>query len=76
MGEQIAPLPRATLSNGMTIAFEAIDPTTGAAVTGVTVTNVAVYDDGGSDAFEVSEPGTVSLPDATPLWAPITVEGL
>jgi hypothetical protein len=72
--EQIAPLPRATLANGMTIAFEAIDPTTGAAVTGVKVTNVAIYADGVDSTDAAVSPVEVSLPDTAPLWAPLPVE--
>lgn len=71
MGEQIAPLPRATLTNGMTIAFEAIDPTTGLPVAGVKVSAVAIYDDGSADVELTGGGVTVSLPDTAPLWAPV-----
>lgn len=37
-----APLPAADLPGGVTIKFEAISPTTGAAVSGVTIANAAV----------------------------------
>lgn len=39
----IAPLPFVTLDTGCTVTIEAIDPLTGAAVTGVTVSQVAIY---------------------------------
>jgi hypothetical protein len=39
----IAPLPFFTLDAGCTITVEAIDPATGAAVTGVVVSQVAIY---------------------------------
>ena len=38
----MAPLPSVVLPPGAQIKFEAIDPTTGAAVTGVTVSNIAI----------------------------------
>lgn len=41
----IAPLALMTLDAGCTITLEAIDPTTGAAVTGVTVSQAAIYAD-------------------------------
>lgn len=39
----LAPMPFYTLEHGCTVSFEAIDPNTGAAVTGVTVTLAAIY---------------------------------
>jgi hypothetical protein len=41
----IAPLPLVTLDAGCTITLEAIDPDTGAAVTGVTVSAATIYAD-------------------------------
>jgi hypothetical protein len=41
----IAPIPIYTLDAGCTITVEAISPTTGAAVTGVTVSQVTIYAD-------------------------------
>lgn len=38
-----APIPETVVPGGTTITFEAIDPTTGSAVGGVNVSNVAVY---------------------------------
>jgi hypothetical protein len=74
VAELIAPLPRLTLVSGMTIAFEAIDPTTGAAVGGVVVSDAAIYADAAdlneSDASTVA----VTVPDVAPLWAPLPVE--
>jgi hypothetical protein len=42
---KIAPLPPLTLDAGCTITVEAINATTGAAVTGVTVSQVTIYAD-------------------------------
>ena len=39
----MAPLPQITLEPGMQIVFEAISPTTGLAITGVTVKGIAIY---------------------------------
>jgi hypothetical protein len=41
----IAPIPIYTLDSGCTITVEAISPTTGAAVSGVTVSQVTIYAD-------------------------------
>ena len=41
----VAGIPQLALDGGMSIVFEAIDPTTGAAVSGVVVSNVAIYAD-------------------------------
>lgn len=71
--EQVAPLPRTTLISGMTIAFEAIDPTTGAPVAGVEVSVAAVYGDDGNASVEAVTAPSVQLPSTTPLWAPIPV---
>jgi hypothetical protein len=38
-----APMPEINLVSGMLIKLEAIDPTTGAAATGVVATNWAIY---------------------------------
>lgn len=74
MGEQIAPLPRATLVNGMTIAFEAIDPSTGAAVSGVVVSDVAIYANAADPGDAQPTAVEVTLPDASPLWTPLPAE--
>ena len=54
-GPLIAPLPWAELEPGQRIVLEAIDPTTGATVTGVQITDATIYaretdDDAGEDA--------------------------
>jgi hypothetical protein len=47
----IAPLPPDTgLTSGATVQFVAIDPVTGNAVSGVTVSNVSIYADSSGDA--------------------------
>lgn len=68
--ELIAPLPRVTLSNGMSIQFEAIDPTTGDPVADVVVSGVAIYGNVGPDSEIAVDSVAVSLPDSAPLWAP------
>lgn len=70
--EAIAPLPRLTLTGGMQIVFEAIDPTTGLAVAGVVVSQVAIYSD--SEELPAGESISVTLPDTPPLWAPTPAE--
>jgi hypothetical protein len=62
----IGPLPVLTLDHGCTITAEAIDEATGAAVTGVTVSAVAIY----GVNFAPDMAGDQS-PDATPLFVPI-----
>lgn len=57
----LAPIPIYTLEAGNTITVEAIDPTTGAAVTGVTVSQVTIYAD--NAAY------TASPTERTPLFA-------
>lgn len=39
----IAPMPALTLDAGCSLTFEAIDPATGATVTGVTISSASVY---------------------------------
>ena len=70
MAELISTLAEATLVGGMFIRFEAIDPTSGAAVTGVKVSSVAVL-------AELQPGGTlaqVTLDDSVPQWTPIPLE--
>jgi len=74
MAELIAPLPRLTLSPGMTIRLEAIDPDTGAPVTGVVVSNLAIYGTVGGAAAETDALVEVNLPEVEPLWAPTPAE--
>lgn len=62
-------MPMFDLPGGAQIVFEAIDPTTGSAVSGVTVQNVAVYaDDLGG--------GVLDVEDVVPAWTPLEVEGV
>ena len=70
--EQVAPLARATLIAGMTMAFEAIDPTTGAPVAGVKIDQAAIYGDDTGDSATVP---VVIKPDVAPLWAPTPTVG-
>lgn len=58
-----AGLPATVLVGGSIVAFEAIDPTTGAGVAGVTVGGVAIY--GRDVSSEVS-----ALEDVVPLYTP------
>jgi hypothetical protein len=64
---QESDLPWIELAGGMEIRFEAIDPATGAAVTGVTVSNIAVYGLDISGALGEVE-------DVIPAWTPNEVE--
>jgi hypothetical protein len=56
-----ASIPPLTLDAGCTITVEAIDPTTGAAVTGVSVSQVTIYAD--NSAF------TPKVIERTPMFA-------
>lgn len=61
-------LPEVTLDAGCTITFEALDPNTGATITGVVVSNAALYgvnvtDDTGAGPLEPLPPIYVSLED-------------
>jgi hypothetical protein len=73
VAELIAPLARTTLINGMQIKFEAIDPSTGAAVAGVVVSNVAIYADADDGTELGSSTTVVDLTAEEPLWAPLPV---
>lgn len=70
MTELIAPLPEVVLVPGSTITFEAIDPSTGAAVSGVKVNNVAIYCDTASGGGDTPAPPE----EAAPLFVPLAVE--
>lgn len=62
-------MPMFELPGGSQLVFEAIDPTTGAAVAGVSVREVAVYaDDLGG--------GVLDVQDVVPAWTPTEVEGI
>lgn len=56
MADQTAPMPVLEISNNATIRLEAIDPTTGAAVSGVVVSNVAIS---AIDLTDTSDQSTV-----------------
>ena len=61
----LAPMPAYTLDSGCIITFEAIDPDTGAVVSGVTITNAGVYGVNDDQTFPSLEaPGL-------PLFVPI-----
>jgi hypothetical protein len=55
----IGPLPAITLDAGCTVTFEAIDPDTGAAVTGVAITSATIY------ATNDTPPERVAAPEET-----------
>lgn len=63
-----APMPAYTLDAGCQITVEAIDPNTGAQVTGVTMTNFTIRTPNNVDALSRT---TV---ERAPLWVPDTVE--
>ena len=54
-----AGIPQIALPGKSTVKFEAISPTTGAAITGVTVSTIAIY---GYDRSETGEPTAGSGP--------------
>jgi hypothetical protein len=60
-----APLGESVYPGGTIVQLEAIDPTTRAQVTGVTVSNIALY---GYDASGIT--ADVELPDVWPLYSP------
>lgn len=60
MAEVIATLPVLPLVVGMTVRFEAVSPTTGAAVSGVNISNAVLY------ATDVSLRDEAVLGDAGP----------
>lgn len=51
----MAPLPKLILGPGCSIIMEALDPTTGAPIAGVTVSGLSIYGDdvGPSDTLEL-----------------------
>jgi hypothetical protein len=59
-------LPWIELPGETVITFEAIDPTTGSAVSGVSVSEVAIY----GDALG----GGIVETDVVPAWTPLEVE--
>jgi len=52
----IGPLPAVTLDSGCSIEFDAIDPATGASVSGVTVTLGTIYGNTSADTPELEQP--------------------
>lgn len=64
---QIIPLPPFfEMADGMRIVVTAIDATTGATVSGVTISNVSID----VDPITATEPTTVEIPDETPWLVP------
>lgn len=67
-------MPVMSLNSGCTVTLEAIDPATGANVTGVTVTLAAFY---GLNLTEDATNGELPpelLPSASPLWVSVADE--
>lgn len=61
----------ATLSSGFLVVWEAIDPTTGAAVTGVEISNASAY----GDVPELTAgPAPGGIDDTVPLYTPLQLE--
>ncbi len=69
VNQLLSTMPEITLERLYKVQFEAIDPSTGAAVTGVTVGNVSVTTLQAAE-FEVTTPEPV----AAPLWLPIPTD--
>lgn len=65
-----ASIPPMTLDAGCTITFEAIDPDTGAAVTGVTISAAAIY------ATNVTPGDPVTAPEETLTLAELDGPGI
>ncbi len=63
-------MPPLQLPGGSTLRLEAISPTTGAAITGVAVSDVAVY------GIDISSQLGTLLEDVIPGYTPGEVEGL
>lgn len=74
MAELIAPLPEMVLQPGMSVVFEAIDPASGAAVTGVKVTEVSIFGDTTSGGD--TSGGSVNVTDVAPEFVPIPLGDL
>lgn len=70
MAELLATLAPLTLIGGMEVRFEAIDATTGAAVAGVVVTDIAIFSEAGTAELSPSPSD-----DVEPLFLPIPLEG-
>lgn len=65
----LAPLPQLSLDAGCSVTFEAIDPDSGAAVAGVTISEAVVY---ATNAVDGATGGTVTFdpPQVTLALAP------
>lgn len=61
----IGPMPALELDSGCTVTVEAINPDSGAAVTGVTVSNVVIY----GNNFVPGEDLNAAPPDSEVLYA-------
>jgi hypothetical protein len=68
MAELISTMSQIALTNGCVIKFEAIDPTTGAAITGVKIKNPVVY---GFNLLGTEDDTAPKLPDVAPIFVPI-----
>lgn len=66
----VAGVPQIPLPGLTVLKLEAISPTTGAAITGVTVTDIAVY------GIDLSAALGTLLTDLIPLYTPDEVAGL
>lgn len=71
MTELLSTMPQIPLTGGFVVRFEAIDPVTGAAVTGVKVSNVALY--GETSSGQVIPLG---VEPAEPLFVPIPADAI
>lgn len=71
VNQLLSTLPEITLERLYKVQFEAIDPVSGAAITGVTVGNVSVTTLQAAD-FVVTTP----VPPVAPLWLPIPTDEL
>lgn len=73
--ELISTLAEATLIGGMQIVFEAIDPNTGANVTGVEVSAISILCDTASGAAALAG-GTAPVDDSAPVFVPLSLDDL
>lgn len=71
MAELLSTMAQVPLDVGCRIVFEAIDPDTGAPVTGVVIQNANIY---GYNLTPGAGSGQAPA-DEVPLWLPIPLEG-
>lgn len=64
----LAPMPELTLDAGCTVTWEAIDPATGAAVTGVAITAASVRAVNYAPNLDTTPP---NVDDVLPFFVPI-----